>query len=89
MCERLVLSLCVGSVSAGKASRYSSVVRVEGSGGGEMICMLFGPSVSIVKGIRFVSASLCLIVLDVRFCGVVCVYVADDLICWWMIFVLV
>ena len=31
MCERLVLSLCIGSVSAGKASRYSSVLRVEGS----------------------------------------------------------
>ena len=37
MCERLVLSLCIGSVSAGKASRYSSVLRVEGSGGGKLI----------------------------------------------------
>ncbi len=41
--------------------------------------MLFGPSVSIVKGIRFVSASLCLIVLDVGFCGVDCVGCVDDL----------
>ena len=31
MCERVVLSLCIGSVSEGKASRYSSVVRFEGS----------------------------------------------------------
>jgi hypothetical protein len=79
ICERLVLSLCIGSVSEGKASRYSSVVRVDGSGGGEMICVLFGPSVSIVKGIRFVSASLCLIVLALRFCGVVCVGCVEDL----------
>ena len=41
--------------------------------------MLFGPSVSIVKGIRFVSASLCFFVLAVIFCGVVCVGCVDDL----------
>ncbi len=41
--------------------------------------MLFGPSVSIVKGIRLVSDSLCLTVLDLRFGGVSCVGDVDDL----------
>ena len=61
-CGSVLLSLWIGSESEGKACMYSSVVREDGSGGCVVFWLLFGPSVSIVKGTRFTIASLCLMI---------------------------
>ena len=84
MSGMFLFSLWIGSESEGKASRYSSVVRDDGSWCGGWF--LFGPSVSMVNGIRFVIASLCLMVLGMRFWGADCIN--DDICLVWLYFVL-